>query len=192
MNPKTSFEATTGISLGAVTAIPPQTIEFLLSLKIPDRLWGKMGALNEWESDAATMCTAFIVSKRIQDNEMAEVLARKIGNLLAEELLKGNFKAPRIVSEGLLNIQNKKPFKSRAGRKPSSDKLLVITCFYYLKSTGIGQPSQREVSEYLTRQGHSIKPDHLSKMFDELDLRSLSSDARMATSDAGRRKRQKK
>ena len=203
LTPTQQFEENTGASFEAVTGVPPRFVDFDISLNIPDDHRALLEGLTPLEFEAAVLCHVFIVARKLKNevaqqaarelnNEVAQQTAKMIGDLMAGELAKGNFKLPRIISEGLTNLQNGKPFKGKRGRKPSNVKYFVLLAFYQLKKTGISQPSQSEVVAYLAGLGQVINPDHVSKIFEDLGLRAISSDGREATSQAGKRKRGKR
>jgi hypothetical protein len=192
MTPSQRFEKHTGLSVTAVTGMSPQQMDFEMSLEIPEHHRAIIDGLDKVEFEAAQICHALVISRKTKDHELTQVIASEIGELVARELAKGNFKMPRIISEGLLNLQNGKPFKVKRGPKSSNDYPLVLITFYLLKKEGITQPSQSEVAERLRVHGCEITAPQLSKAFGDLELKQLSSDAREAASTAGKRKRGKR
>lgn len=176
-------------------------LDFIASLNIPDHHLSNVAHLNEWETRACEQCELLILAKRIKrskadkseaadmfesiNNDVIASAAKCIGLIVAEQLLKNNYKAPRIITEGLLNLQNNKPFKVKSGRKSSGESALVLHAFYWLKSSGVDRPSQSEVAASLSKNGVIMKADRLSKIFDALKLTPLSSDARGVRDGSG-------
>jgi hypothetical protein len=185
------FEELTRVSVADAIHVEPWLMDLFESLKIPDYHLSRVASLNEWETRAYEQCEILILARKLKHDDVTKSAAKNIGSIVTEEISKGNYKAPRIISEGLINLQNKKSFKSKSGRKSSGDSMRILIAFYFLKSAGIDQPSQAEVAKQLAEFGVSVTPDRLSKIFDELGLKSMSSDARMAASHAGKRKRRK-
>jgi hypothetical protein len=185
----------------SVMSVEPWFLDFIASLNIPDHHQSNAAHLNEWETRAFEQCELLILAKKLkrvkaEKNDEADIFAilindvevkaaECIGLIVAGELLKNNYKAPRIITEGLLNLQNNKPFKVKSGRKSSGEWALVLHAFYYLKSSGVDRPSQSEVAARLSKNGVIIKADRLSKIFDALKLTPLSSDARGVRDGSG-------
>ncbi len=144
----------------------------------------------EWELEIRMYCRILIsLPKNELDHqeEEREWAAHWIGVLIAKQLVAQNYAAPRIVSEGLLNLKSNKPFILHSGKEPSRLRLLVLWAFNILQfNRRIKRPSQRDVHDFLLEHGLDLSADRLSKLFDALGLKSLSSDARGTRS--GKRK----
>lgn len=146
--------------------------------------------LKGWEWAVEYWGDILIAAKSLKLHQLAELAAAEIGFIISARLLKGDFGAPRIVSEGLLNRQAGKPFMPRTGRKQSGDLDDVLWAFLELEGGG-DRPSQSEVMNHLKAQGKPIGRDRVSKAFKEYKLADRASDARDNLSDAGKRRRRK-
>lgn len=181
---------------------PFRHIYLLAYLDIPAEQHAAEANLEMWEWEIYMACCHLIALKKVMvrgDESKRSKLKtsykdsiQRVCTIIGHQILKGNFDAPRLVSEGLKNFEMGKSFRLRAGRKRSSDHEIVLTFFHAIKAhTKCEAPSQSEVAKQLARLGVTMKADRLSKIFDELGLKSLASDAREAQSDAGKRKRRK-
>lgn len=148
----------------------------------------KAERLAEWELEIRLYCKHLIwPPKNAPNQEEREWAAHWIGVLIAKQLVAQNYAAPRIVSEALINLKSNKPFKIYSGKEPSRLRLIVLWAFNILQySRRIKRPSQRDVHDFLLEHGLDLSADRLSKLFDSLELKSLSTDARGTRS--GKRK----
>jgi hypothetical protein len=175
-----------------VTGLPPEDVDHISSLDIPQRQKALADGLTPWELLASSLCIALLSARLSGDQDGTEKAVNAIGVLVSEALLKGEYCKLRIISQGLVNLQNDKGFIAKRGRRKSNDYALVLIAFFELQKEGITQPSQTEVAERLRLHGCDIPSEQLSKAFGKLELKQLSSDAREAASLAGKRKRGKR
>jgi hypothetical protein len=161
------------------------------SLNIPDHHGAILEGLESWEYEFSKLCQYFIWARRMQDRAMETKAAHDIGEHLAKELLRPNFSAPSILAEGFARLQSGEPFRKKT-RSPSPDLLNVLEAYYWLKREGFTNPSQSEVGVILEAGGNPLSRQRLSKLFDELGLKSEKGKASSAESPAGKRKRSKK
>lgn len=188
------FKELTGRDADEVFGLNTDAANILERLKIPlrlHRIFAGYSDLEEWEIRAHQECLMFIHARRAKIQNIEKIAAESIGAIISEQLLKGNFSALRIVSEGLLNLQEKKPFKAHAGRKSALDEPRVVTAFYALKAQGIASPSQAEVQRHLAEFDVKIASSKVSKIFDNLGLKSESSDSRDSRTESWKRRRKK-
>lgn len=183
--------------------VPQWYYDFAESIALPTDVKSSFKAMKQWEQDANEQCFILIMCDRIaasfdgKESEEARAIndvarrtaADAIGAIVAEQMLKGKYHAPGVIAEGMFNLQQGKDFKPLAGRQKSSDGLWVLHAFYFLQSEGISAPSQTEVRKFLTRHGHPMSKERVSRFFDDYDLKWKGSDARGARSEAGKRKR---
>jgi hypothetical protein len=161
------------------------------SLNIPDNHGAIFEGLEPWEYEFSKLCKYFIWARRMQDRATEIKAAHHIGEHLAKELLRANFKAPRILAEGLASLQSGGPFRKKT-RPPSRDLLIVSEEYHMQKAQGIVEPSQSEVRAGLAEDGIHLSRQRLSRLFDELGLNSEKAKASSSQSPAGKRKRSKK
>jgi hypothetical protein len=185
------FLEATQVSTEKAIGVDASLLDFMESLNIPAGVLEQRMGMEGWGLEAFQQCEMLVLARKLNHKVVIEYVSKTIGTILAAELARGNYSAPRIVSEGLLNLQNHKPFKIQSGRKSSGDHLLVLMALHYLKTSGVEKPSQSEVANLLAESGKIIKRPHLSKIFDELGLKAHSSKASEAASAAGKRKRGK-
>jgi hypothetical protein len=161
------------------------------SLNIPDHHGAILEGLKPWEYEFSKLCQYLIWTRRMQNRPAETKAAYDIGEHLAKELLRGNFSAPRILAKGLASLQSGGPFRKKT-RPPSPDLLNVLEAYYWLKREGFTNPSQSEVGVILEARGNPLSRQRLSKLFDELGLKSDKAKASSSQSPAGKRKRSKK
>ncbi len=170
------------------TGMSAEDLEYYTSLNIPDHHGAILEGLEPWEYEFSKLCKYFIWLRRMQDRATETKAAHHIGEHLAKELLRGNFKAPRILADGLASLQSGGPFRKKT-RPPSHDLWDVLEAYYWLKKEGFTNPSQSEVGVILEARGVPLTRQRLSKLFDELGLKSEKAKASSAESPAGKRKR---
>jgi hypothetical protein len=156
----------------------------------PDTDWesfDKASKLKEWERVARNWSELLLAAQSLKLPCTAMVAAKMIGEIVAFRLEVRDFSAPRLVSEGLLNIKHGKPFKT--GSKPSEFLTQVSAAYFTFIGNGIFEPSQAEVRAYLGGLGIPASASRISKAFDTLRLKSRAGDARRAQSGAGKRRR---
>lgn len=134
--------------------------------------------LKEWEREAFVACGSFTQAKSNRLPEAMIMYAEIIGSIVTRELLKGNFAAPRIISEGLTNLRDGKPFIPEKYHEPSADKLRVFLAFIFLREHGNPSPSPKEVMARLAEFGHIVSPSNVSKIINSLGLSALVGDGR--------------
>ena len=142
-----------------------------------------------WEVELEQSCLCFLyfrnpVCKGAKDT--SDDAAGEIGELIAKQLVAGNFEAPRILSEGLMNLQANKPFKNHPGRSPSGVSKIVLFAFAFLRGE-ITQVSPSDVRNYLAEHGLKLSAARLSKIFAGLGLKAQLGDARTASKRKGRK-----
>lgn len=123
------------------------------------------------------------------DEALKTWAAGLIGDLIAEQLIAGNFSAPRIVSEGLINIQAGASWRRHAGVSGSPLRHLVLLAFCCLQWDSGGKPvsvSQSDVRNFISKHGLDLSRDCISKYFDKLKLNEHKGDARKASNRKGK------
>jgi hypothetical protein len=145
---------------------------------------------NGWLEKVSHACEMFNFHKTHLPQYRARS-AEEIGKIIAEQLMANNRRILQIVSDGLLRLDEKKSFNPDIKMPDDSWKarLTVALTFFYLRHTGVSNPSQTEVRLKLSQEGHRFSKKTISVYFDELGLNQYASDARKAASDAGRRRR---
>jgi hypothetical protein len=185
------------------TRIPQGYYDFADSIALPTDGESSFTAMTKWEQDAEKQCSILLMCNQIaasfdgKESEEARAindLARRtaadaIGAIVAEQMLKGFYHVPGVITEGMDYLQQGKGFKPSAGRQKSTAGLLVLHAFYFLQSEGISAPSQTEVRKLLKDSGHSMSKERISRFYDDYGLKWKGSDARGARSEAGKRKR---
>ncbi len=143
--------------------------------------------IEPWEVEAQMYCAFFLSD---EGNEKSN--ASTIGNLIAKQLIAGNFDAPRIVSEGLINLRSGNPWKRHAGPALSPIRTLIILAFCILKNESRGNVvSQTDVRNFLAEHGLELRKDYVSKLFDILKLGEHAGDAREAVFTLAKRRQRK-
>lgn len=145
---------------------------------------------NGWLEKVSHACEMFTFHKTYLPQCRAKC-AEEIGKIIAEQLMANNRRILQIVSDGLLRLAEEKPFHP-AIKIPDDTwkaKLTIALTFFYMRHTGVSNPSQTEVRLKLSQEGHRFSKKTISVYFDELGLNQYASDARKAASDAGRRRR---
>jgi hypothetical protein len=146
--------------------------------------------IEPWEVEVKTYCAALFSSHG--DEDRAEWAAAWIGDLIAKQLIAGNFAAPRIVSEGLINLRSGNPWKRHAGRALSPIRTLIILAFCILKNQSRSNVvSQTDVRDFLAKHGLELSRDRVSKFFDILKLGEHAGDAREALFTLAKRRQRK-
>jgi len=146
--------------------------------------------IEPWEVEVRMYCNVLLSSQ--VDDDGAEWAAAWIGDLIAKQLITGNFAAPRIVSEGLINLRSGNPWKRHAGRALSPIRTLIILAFCILKNESRGNVvSQTDVRNFLVKHGLELSRDRVSKFFDILKLGEHAGDAREALFTLAKRSRRK-
>jgi hypothetical protein len=147
--------------------------------------------LSAVELDAKERCETYLCC--VPGDEFIESQAASIGRFITEQLTARNYRAARMIIDGLLNLRDKRPFKATAGRQLSKTRWAVMEAYRQLEQNGrVERPSRIEVRDWLKKwMNIRISADRLSKLFDELGLKQQASDARVNTSEAGKRRRRK-
>lgn len=147
-------------------------------------------SIEPWEVEMQMYCRAFLSA--YGDEENRAWAAAWIGDLIAKQLLAGNFSAPRIVSEGLINLRSRSPWRRNAGRALSPIRSLIVLAFCILTYESRGNAvSQSDVRNFLSNHGLELGRDRISKLFDILKLGEHSGDAREAIFTLAKRRRGK-
>jgi hypothetical protein len=155
--------------------------EAMEQLNVPDEFINRMLGLNALEAKMAGLTMALLMSKELNQPEMTKRLSEEIGALVAEQLAKGNYDAPRAISEGLTLLQQGKEFKKTKQRRRSiKDQTLVLVAYYLLEKVGFRNPSQTDVLSALDVMGFRMGKERVSRIFDTLKLKKVARDARLA------------
>jgi hypothetical protein len=150
-------------------------------LDVPEEMINRMLGLNALEAKMADATMAFILAKELNHPRLIKHFSDEIGALIAEQLVKGNYDAPRAISEGLTLFQEGKEFKKAKRRRLSIvDQNRVLVIYYALEKAGWKSPSQSDVIYTLNEIGHPMGKGRVSKIFDALGLRKVAKDDRLA------------
>lgn len=156
--------------------IKPEAANPSLRIRIPPEYTPYspfFAGLKEWEREAFVACGSFTHAKSNRLPEAMIMYAEIIGSIVTRELLKGNFAAPRVISEGLTNLRDGKPFIPEKYSEPSLDKRQVYVAFIMLRESGNPSPSQAEVRRHLAENGYAISSSNVSKIIKSLGLGAL-------------------
>ena len=150
--------------------------------------------MEEWEREIEVYCSIFLsISKSSpweHEQEHREWAAGWIGDLISKQLIAGNYSAPRIVSEALLNLNSKGQFKRQSGKKRSRLHFIVYWAFCILEfSRGLKMPAQFEIRSFLLEHGLDIDRVRLSKIIESIGLKSECGNANDPDSPAYSRRR---
>lgn len=159
--------------------------------------------LTKLELDASKRCRLFLGGI---DTQLEKELASFIGDFVTEQLLvkhvpkngkkrlwAKNFKAIRMIVDGLQNLTQNKPFKRRSGKPFSPIRQAVFDELTALIEWDKIKPSLKELRDSLkTKRGIEITAPRLSKIVHELGMVGELSDSRRADSESGKRRRGKR
>lgn len=172
------FEGLTGHPT-TILGIDPEHVDMIATLGVPTRTWALIYG-EQWLSRVEMWGKVLLYGRKNHDGNAVRCAAAAIGELIAHRLEQGDFSASRIVSEGLIRLQEGKPFLPKKGRRTSQSRLDVVHAFYILRSIGINEPSQKEVRDFLDGLGIKLAADRISKICDELKFDGLMGDSRTA------------
>jgi hypothetical protein len=159
--------------------------------------------LTKLELDASKRCRLFLEGL---DTQQEKELASFIGDFVTEQLLvrhfsnenqkkrlwAKNFSAIRMIVDGLENLIENKPFKTRSGKPLSPIRQAVFDELTAMNEWDKIKPSLKELRDSLkTKKGVKISKENLSKIVEDLGMRHLLSDGRLAASESGQRRREK-
>lgn len=144
--------------------------------------WGQAEDVSDKENYIQTVAKAQMPSSKSDAYWLAEQkkAADKLGQFIADELLKKNYQVLRIAADGWNNLSSGKPFKNKSG-KPSN-RICVYHEWVNLVMRGNMRPSAEEILERLASRQPPIKmgKERLSKLIQELGMEELLRDGRLA------------
>lgn len=155
--------------------------------------------MNALEMRAETLCESYVEGIKVGEEERAlfqervEYDASEIGKFIAEQLVARNFRAVRMIVDGLQNVRDGKPFIAKAGKSLSPLRAEVLAALLVLtRSRKTAKPSISEICAQLkSGNGITVSKDRVSKIITDLKQNHRIGDAREADSDAGKRRRRK-
>lgn len=178
---KTSREQLEELLGKKVSLAPTPIADACDELNIPEALINRMLGLDALEATMVRLTMALIIAKELNHQGLVKRLSEEIGALVAEQLAKGNYDAPRAISEGLMRLQEGKEFKKTKQRRLSiRDQMLVLMAYHLLQKIGCKNPPQADVLAALEIMGAPMRKDRVSKIFDALGLKNVARDARLA------------
>jgi hypothetical protein len=159
--------------------------------------------LDALELDARAQCGLFL---QVMNSQYEEKGASSIGAFITQQLMvrhvskngkerlwTKNFKAIRMIVDGLENLIGNRPFKIRSGKPLSPIRQAVWKELTAMNEWDKIKPSLKELRDSLkTKRGIEITAPRLSKIVHELGMVAELSDSRRADSESGKRRRGKR
>jgi hypothetical protein len=150
-------------------------------LNVPEEVLQRMLGISPHKAILIRKVSAFIIAKELDHEDLIKKTAVGIGAHVTSQILKGNYDAPRAVSEALLQMQSGGTLEANTGRKASlRERILIVMAYYLIEKTGCKRPSQADVRAALVMMECPMRRDRVSKIFEELGLRKVANDARLA------------